>query len=213
MKFAMSYSCGKDSTLALHKTMAEGHRPIALIVMVNEDAQRSFFHGADCNMLKSYEDALGIPMILAYTTGEDYHLKMEQALRRAREMGAEAACFGDIDIKANRAWCEDRCRAAGLAPLFPLWQAGREKNVTELIALGYKCLIKSINNVKLPKDLLGKIMDSETIDIMRSCGIDVCGENGEYHTLVMDGPIFRKPLNFKVGEVLDFGDYSVVDVK
>ena len=104
MKFAMSYSCGKDSTLALHKAVASGHTPVALIVMVNKEVRRSFFHGADSDMLKQYSKALEIPLISAASGGENYHLEMEKALAKAKEMGAEAACFGDIDLEQNRAW-------------------------------------------------------------------------------------------------------------
>ena len=152
-------------------------------------------------------------MIAAETSGENYHLEMEKALAQAKAMGAEAACFGDIDIEGNRAWSEERCKNTGLIPFFPLWHAGRAENVTELINLGYRCLIKSINNTLLPKELLGKIIDEEVVSTMKNCGIDVCGENGEYHTLAVDGPIFRRPLRFTTREILDFGEYSLVDVK
>lgn len=213
MKFVMSYSCGKDSTLALHKMIEAGNEPVALIVMVNEDADRSFFHGADRDMLQQYGIALDLPMLITPAKGEEYHLAMEESLKKAAEMGAEAACFGDIDIEANRAWCEARCVPAGLKAEFPLWHRDRAENVYELIKLGYRCLLKSINNTLLPKNLLGKILDDDVVEEMKRCGIDICGENGEYHTLVVDGPIFKTPLPHTVGEQLDFGDYSVVDVK
>jgi len=212
MKFVMSYSCGKDSTLALHQIIEHGNEPVALITMVNEEAERSFFHGADYKMLHAYSDALGIRLLITPTTGADYHLELEKSLRYAIELGAEVACFGDIDLEGNRAWCEERCRNAGINPMFPLWHKGRSENVLELIALGYKCLIKSINNKLLPKNLLGRIIDEEVIDVMRDAGIDICGENGEYHTLVMDGPIFHNPIGYKTGAILDFGDFSVIDV-
>ena len=213
MKFAISYSCGKDSTLALHKMIEQGHQPICLIVMVNDDADRSYFHGADRDMLSEYAKALDIPMILCPSAGEDYHTKLEKGLREAKAMGAEAACFGDIDIEANRRWEEERCRNVGLIPCFPLWQQDRAENVYELLKLGYKCLIKSINTNLLPKSLLGKYLNADTIAAMKNANIDICGENGEYHTLTVDGPIFKQPLNFQIGEVIDFGDYAVADVK
>lgn len=213
MKFAMSYSCGKDSTLALHKMIEEGHEPVALIVMFNEDVQRSFFHGADSDMLRKYSQVLEIPLISASAKGENYHLEMENALRKAKALGAEAACFGDIDIRQHRTWSEERCQNAGLSAVFPLWQRGRAENVDELLHLGYQCLIKSINNTRLPKSLLGKVISPEVITVMEQHGVDVCGENGEYHTLAVDGPIFKKPLPHTIGDILDFGDYSVVDVK
>jgi len=212
MKFVMSYSCGKDSTLALHNMIAQGHQPVALITMVNEDSDRSFFHGADQKMLQAYSEALEIPLLMTKSSGEHYHLAIEQSLREAVLLGAETACFGDIDIEGNRAWCEERCRNAGIKPVFPLWHKDRSDNVYELIRLGYKCVIKSINNTLLPKELLGKIIDYEVIEIMRNCNIDICGENGEYHTLAVDGPVFHKPVKVHTGEILDFGDFSVIDI-
>lgn len=127
-------------------------------------------------------------------------------------MGAETACFGDIDIESNRAWCEARCEKAGLTPVFPLWHRDRAENVYEIVNLGYKCVIKSLNNTLLPKTLLGEVIHLEVIEEMKKCGIDICGENGEYHTLVTDGPIFKEPLTYCTGEILEFGDFSIITV-
>ena len=77
---------------------------------------------------------------------------------------------------------------------YPLWQRGREENVRELLALGYRCVIKSLNNTLLPRALLGRVLDEDALAEMERCGIDLCGENGEYHTLTVDGPIFHKPV-------------------
>lgn len=208
MKFVMSYSCGKDSTLALHKMIEAGHTPVCLLVMVKQDEDRSYFHGADPDMLKRYEAALGLPMILCPSDGARYHTALEAGLLKAKSMGAEGAAFGDIDLEANRAWEEARCRNTGLTPFFPLWQRGREDNVQELIRLGYRCLIKSVNNTQLPESLLGRYIDQDTMRIMKDAGVDVCGENGEYHTLAVDGPIFKTPLTFQTGGILRFSDYS-----
>lgn len=211
MKFVMAYSCGKDSTLALHNMIGCGNEPVALITMVNEDVKRSFFHGADYDMLQAYSEALEIPVLITSTTGDKYHLAMENSIKKAVSLGAEVACFGDIDIDGNREWSEERCRNAGVESVFPLWHKDRSDNVYDLIDLGYKCLIKSINNTLLPKELLGKIIDVEVIETMKSCEIDICGENGEYHTLVVDGPIFHKPLEYETGNILDFGEFSVIE--
>ena len=214
MKFVMSYSCGKDSTLALHKLLAAGHEPVGLLVMFNEKWERSFFHGADRPLLEAYADALGIPLILRPTDGYDYHLSMEEGLRQAKALGAQFAGFGDIDIEGNRAWSEERCRNAGLRAEFPLWHAGRRDNTLEVVSLGYRCLIKTVNKTLLPKSLCGQMLDDITLAVMEAAGVDLCGENGEYHTLVVDGPIFRHPLPYKLGEILEFGgDHPVVDVQ
>lgn len=212
MKFAMSYSCGKDSTLALHKMIEQGHEPVCLVIMVNETAGRSYFHGADFNMLRQYSDALCLPVILCPAKEDTYHTAFEEGLIKAKSIGAEAVCFGDIDIVQNRQWEEERCISAGLIPNFPLWQRKREENVYELIDLGYKCLIKCINKNILPKDILGKYIDEDSISIMRSACIDICGENGEYHTLAADGPIFTKSLDLHLGNIIELGDYAVIDI-
>lgn len=213
MKFVMSYSCGKDSTLALHHMISQGHEPVAMITMFNEESERSFFHGADKKMLEAYSNALNIPLLLTPSIGNEYHIEMEKSLRRAKEMGAEIACFGDIDIEANRAWCEERCMNAGLKAIFPLWHRDRIDNVYEIISLGYRCVIKSLRNTLLPRTLLGKVIDSAVINEMRNYGIDICGENGEYHTLVTDGPVFNKPLEFHTGEIIDFGEFSIITIQ
>lgn len=214
MKFAVSYSCGKDSTLAFHKMMVEEeHEPVCLVVMVNEEAGRSYFHGADRHMLEQYTESLDLPMIQCPANGQNYHLAFEAGLAQAKAMGAEAVCFGDIDIEQNRQWEEERCSTVGLTPVFPLWQRGREENVLELVARSYRCIIKSINRTVLPMELLGRTLDDDSIAIMQSAGIDICGENGEYHTLVTDGPIFKRPLCFQIGGTIEMGDYAVVDIR
>lgn len=213
MKFAMSYSCGKDSTLALHRMIAQGHEPVCLVVMVNKEAGRSYFHGADPAMLDRYAGALDLPMVTCPAAGESYQSAFEAGLARAKGLGAEAAAFGDIDLEPNRRWEEDRCAAVGLTACFPLWQQGRRALVEELVGLGYRCLIKSVNKRLLPESLLGRCIDQETIAAMEAAGVDACGENGEYHTLAMDGPVFRRPLEFQTGEVVDLGGYAVLDVR
>lgn len=212
MKFVMSYSCGKDSTLALHKAMAQGHQAVALLVMINENVNRSYFHGASRTMLTQYEEALQIPMILCSTKGGDYANVLEAGLSQAKQMGADAACFGDIDVEENRKWEEDRCACVGLQPCFPLWQRGRGENVKELLVLGYQCLIKTVNCSLLPVELLGKPLDEKTIAVMRSRQIDICGENGEYHTLAINGPIFKQPLRFQCGAIFQSGVYAYIDI-
>lgn len=213
MKFAMSYSCGKDSTLALHKMIEQGNEAVCLVVMVNEKAARSYFHGADKTMLERYAKALDLPMITCPATGETYAAEFEKGLLKAKNMGAEAVCFGDIDIEQNRQWEEDRCQSVGLLACFPLWQKNREALVHELIRLGYQCLIKSINREILPMELLGKMLDEKSVEMMKLAGIDVCGENGEYHTLAVNGPIFKNALTFKIGAKFEAGDYAFVDVR
>ena len=212
MKFVLSYSGGKDSILALHKMLEAGHEPVGLLVMVNRELQRSWFHGVDPELLREISDSLGIPLILCQSAGNDYDEKMEEGLKRAKERGAEACAFGDIDIEGHLLWCRKRCEAAGLECVHPLWQRDREENTEEILSLGYRCLIKCVDNRVLPKEYLGKPLSRELVAEMKNRGIDVCGENGEYHTLVVDGPVFRRPVSCVCRETLDFGMTSAVNI-
>lgn len=212
MKFVISYSCGKDSTLALHRMLEEGHSPAGLLVMMNREMNRSWFHGVDPALLRAISDALGIPLILCESNGEEYHTALEKGLLEAKANGAECCVFGDLDTEDNAAWCKARCDAVGLAYRFPLWGQDRMENTMEIIRLGYRCLIKCVRNADLPASYLGRFLDRETVASMDALGLDVCGENGEYHTVVVDGPIFSRPVPYECREILDFGNISAMNI-
>ena len=200
-KFIVSYSCGKDSTLALYRMIKAGFQPSGLLVTMNSKEGRSWFHGISADLLQRYSDSLGIPLIPIYIKeGEDYGKSFQEALSEAKNIGIDVCVFGDIDIEDHRKWCTDRCSAVGLEALFPLWQENRETLVHEFIDNGFKAMIKVVDLDVLPLKFLGKTLTKEVVDSVKNCGADPCGENGEYHTFVFDGPIFKKPISFKVGD-------------
>lgn len=198
--------------MALHKMLEKGHTPIGLLVMINQELDRSWFHGIDKNLLEKISDSLNIPLILCPSEGKNYHLGLEKGLKQAKLQGATACVFGDIDIEEHKKWCEERCKAADIQCLHPLWHSDRKKNTQEIISAGYKCIIKCIDNQKLSKKFLGKIIDNNIINEMDQIGIDVCGENGEYHTIVLGGPIFKTPIDYECKEILDFGNISAINI-
>lgn len=213
MRFAMAYSCGKDSTLALHRLIKAGHEPVMLITMFREEQGRSWFHGADKGLLAAYERALGIPLRVFSAASGDYADVFETALKTTKTMGAEAAAFGDLDLDSNRRWEEERCASAGLAPIFPLWGLEREAVVREALALGYACVLKDVDTSKLPEHLLGRLLSPDLLEEIRATGADVCGENGEYHTLALAGPIFRQPIRYSLGPILRFGNHAAISLE
>ncbi len=213
MKFVMSYSCGKDSTLALHKMVEQGHTPVGLLVMINRDQERSWFHGVDEPLLTEIADALSLPLIECPSSGEEYHLALEEGLRHAQKLGAELCAFGDIDVEENAAWSRARCDAVGMRYAFPLWQMDREQVLMEFLGLGYQAVVKCVRNGVLSKELLGKTLDQQMLSVLRESGADICGENGEYHTLVVDGPLFRHPVRYQTKQVLDFGNISAINIE
>jgi len=196
LKFAISYSGGKESALAAHKAISDGHELVLLITTYNDDYDHSHFHNLAEELLRRVAESLGVPLILVKTDTAGYADNFEAALLQAKEMGAEACVFGDIDFEDNRKWCSEKCEQAGLVPLFPLWRQGRRETVYELIDSGFVATIATINNECLSNDFLGQRLTKELAERIAATGADICGENGEYHTFVSDGPIFKTPVAF-----------------
>jgi len=213
MKFAVSYSGGKESVLALYRAIKQGHEPVLLITVYNTDTGRSYSHGIDEGLLEQISQSLEIPLLVVKTSGEDYAKNFEEALREAKQMGAKACVFGDIDIEGHLAWCSERCENVGITPLFPLWGEKREQVVNQFIESGFVANISVLNAKILSTDYLGQRLTKDLVKGIASCGADTCGENGEYHTLVSDGPLFKQRVNYEYGEKIVEGDYAFLPLK
>ena len=211
-KFVASYSGGKDCVLAIYKAVKRGMNPLALITTYNTEQGRSWFHGVPEAALEAVADSVGIPIWLIKTDGENYARNFESTLRNAKKAGAQACVFGDIDIGEHIQWCADRCVNAGLEPVFPLYGHSRESIVGELLDCGFTAHITIIDSGKLRDDLLGKTLTMETLKIIRSQGADICGENGEYHTFVSNGPLFRMPVHFRFSEKIVINNRSILPI-
>lgn len=212
MNVAVSFSGGKDSILALHEAVEAGHRPVALLVMYRDEAGRSWVHGIDRELLSAIAGALDLPLICYDARSETYNADMESALLRAKALGAEACVFGDIDTPGHREWDEARCGAVGLTALLPLWQRDRAEAVRKTLNLGYRCLIKCVRNDILPENMLGRALTHDLVQEIQTTGADVCGENGEYHTVVTDGPLFHRPVRTRLNGTVHLGQITAADI-
>lgn len=212
MKFAMMYSCGKDSALALHRMIAAGHIPVCLVTTYNKEADRSWFHGVASEVLNSISESLSIPILRAICTSETYQEEVERCLSQAKEMGAEAVVFGDIDIEDHLTWDRERCENVGLECVLPLWNQDRAELVAETIAAGFKAAITCVDLSCLDESFLGETLRGATVARIAATGSDVCGENGEYHTLVYDGPFFGTPIPLRFGEKISLGTHAVISI-
>ena len=212
-KFIASYSGGKDSALALYRAINAGLSPLGLITTYNTDANHTWFHGITEGLIQKVSDSLSIPVTLIKTTGEQYEESFEAALKDAKSRGAQVCIFGDIDIEGHLEWCTSRCERTGLIPYFPLWKEERKKLVYEFIDAGFSAIISVVDTSRMPEEFLGQILSRETADSIEKSGADICGENGEYHTFVFDGPLFSKKIDFTVKERLKREKYFFLNLQ
>lgn len=207
MKFALSYSGGKDSVLALKKALDLGHEPAALLTTFDEAKGNSHFHRIPRELLVQAAAALNIPLRLIITEGERYTADFELALTRLKQEGVSMVVFGDIDIDEHRSWCTRRCENTGLEAFFPLWQIPRHEVVSEFIDTGFQALITALDTQRLDASFLGRVLSHEVIKTMAVQGVDVCGEAGEFHTFVVGGPLFQVPVRWRSQEPIASGHH------
>ena len=184
-----SWSGGKDSYLACLRAKEAGHEPLVLLNNLNEQGDFSRSHGIPKSLLIQQAEDLDIPIEFNVTTWKDYEQTFVKKLESIRTTySIEAAVYGDIDIESHRAWEEKVSHAVGLKPLLPIWQESRVELVKEMLDHGMKCLIVSCQS-QYSSEILGKVIDASLLKKFDDLGIDVCGENGEYHSLVINGAI------------------------
>ena len=212
-KIVVSFSGGKDSTLALYRMIREGYKIIGLLVTF-DNQNDSCFHRIPKDILKRISEELEIPLVeVDCSDGKNYEEEFENALKSLKENGAEICVFGDIDIEAHKKWCLDRCDEAGIKGKFPLWQEDRESLTNEFLDYGFKAVIKKVNLKALTEEFLGKELSKEVVSEIKSLGSDPSGENGEYHTLVFGGPIFKNEVKFSKLDKEIIGDFGYLTIK
>jgi uncharacterized protein (TIGR00290 family) len=195
----VSWSGGKDSCLAMHRAARAGARIEVLVNMKVEGGERSRSHGLRSGVIDAQARAMGIRLEGAATSWGDYEANFVGILRRLASEGIEAGIFGDIDLQAHLEWEEMVCGKAGLIPVLPIWQGGRMELVREFIVAGFRTHIVALRAESLSPDYLGRPFTLELAREFEAMGIDACGENGEFHTVVTDGPLFRYPIEILPG--------------
>ena len=193
MRAFFSWSGGKDSMLALHRALAAGASVEALLAMFDESGERSRSHAIAPPLMRAQAVALGIPLVIASAGWADYESVFNAQLRRFAAQGITHGLFGDIDLQPHRDWEEKVCAAAGLRAGLPLWQEPRRALVDELLALGYRARVVCVDARFLDAGFCGREFDATFLADLPA-GVDACGENGEFHTFVFDGPRFAAPV-------------------
>jgi len=214
-RLALSWSGGKDSALALSVLRRAGCEPSALITTVTENYDRVSMHGVRRVLLASQASALSIPLVEVWippdASNEVYEQRVEQAFACEGLAGIDTVAYGDLFLEDVRAYREERLAAANRHGLFPLWGRDTTELAHEFINHGFKATIVCVNPRKLDPSFAGRSYDRRLLeDLPRS--VDPCGENGEFHTFVHAGPIFRTPVQCLVGHVVERDGFAFCDL-
>lgn len=196
------WSGGKDSYLALTRSRKHGLNVTTLVNFYDSATGRVRFHGTRKELIEAQAFALGLRLQQHPTTADGYESTFTNTLRTLRAMGYGAAVFGDIHLADVRAWFEERVRAQGLDHHEPLWGESTGQLLDEFVDSGARAVVTCIDTTKLPASWLGRQIDGPfAADIARAPGVDPCGERGEYHTFVYDGPLFAEPIAWRPGPI------------
>ncbi len=193
MKIISSWSGGKDSALACYRAMKDGHSVERLLNLVSAEEKRCCFHGTDARLLRDQARCVGIPLVqkeMRKGMGE-YEIDFKEAVAALKGTGFEGMVFGDIYLDEHRDWVERVCGDIGIVPLEPLWNSDPRGVIEEFLDAGFRAVIVSCRE-ELGKDFAGRELDREALARLERLGLCPCGEQGEYHTIVTDGPIFSK---------------------
>jgi uncharacterized protein (TIGR00290 family) len=214
---ATSWSGGKDSCLASWKTVQAGIKVDYLLNTVRRESDRVAFHGVKAELVQAQARSMGIPLIQKRVGDGDYREVFVSSLEELKARGVGSMVFGDIDVPQNREWCEGVCKEVGLTPRFPLWGADQRELLSEFLAAGFKAVIVCLDAAFFNEAELVKTLDAawlSRLDEGRKAGSGSthCGENGEYHTFVYDGPLFQHSIKFRPGEHVFKTNHWLVDL-
>ena len=200
-KVFVSWSGGKDSYLSLLLAREMSLDVVCLLSFVGADGN-SHSHGLKTEVLRRQAEALGIPLETEEVTWESYENGFERAVNRLKEeRGISGGVFGDINLPGHREWVEKMCKRCAINYNLPLWLMEECKVLEELIKRGGKAMVVAVRRDIIDESWLGRVLDREYINYCVEKGISPCGEYGEAHTLVIDGPLFSDPLKYNLGAV------------
>jgi len=211
-KAIFCWSGGKDSAYCLHKVLSQKLFDIKyLLTTVNDDLKRVSMHGTREELLDAQILSIGIPGLkvrVCEGTNSEYEKQMETVLLKAKAEGIEHVIFGDIFLEDLRVYRENNLAKINMKAVFPLWKINTSELIKDFIESKFKTIICCVNDGYLGEEWLGREIDGKFINELPA-NVDACGENGEYHTFCFAGPVFKKEINFTVGEKI----YKALEVK
>jgi uncharacterized protein (TIGR00290 family) len=202
MNLISSWSGGKDSCLACYKAIESGYRVSYLLNFISNEYKRCCFHGIEAALLNLQAELIGIALIQKEVSAdmEKYEMEFKAAVSEIKAKGIQGMVFGDVYLEEHRDWAERVCKDLEILPIEPLWNCPPLKVVEEFIDLGFKAIVVSCKADIFGKDFIGRYLDKDLIQELKMRNICSCGENGEFHTFVIDGPIFKRKIEILESE-------------
>ncbi|HTZ49971.1 MAG TPA: diphthine--ammonia ligase [Verrucomicrobiae bacterium] len=211
-----SWSGGKDSAMALHAMQRdEKYEVVSLLTTVTEGYERISMHGVRNELLLLQAEAMGLPVeevrIPPQCPNSAYETRIAETISRFRERGVVHVAFGDIFLEDLRTYREQKLMQANMTALFPIWKEDTRELATRFVKEGFRAIVACIDPRKLDKSFVGRELDASFFGDLPA-DVDPCGENGEFHTFVFDGPIFRKAVAVRTGEVVERDNFVFCDL-
>jgi uncharacterized protein (TIGR00290 family) len=203
---ALSWSGGKDSALALHALgKTPGVRVEGLLTTITSDFDRISMHGVRRSLLEAQAASLGLPLWLNFISkgagNAEYEASMAEAFAACRARGIDTVAFGDLFLEDIRAYRDRLLAEQQMQPLYPVWRRDTDRMIREFLDLGFKTAVVCVDPKQLDPSFVGRIIDAQFLADLPP-GVDPCGENGEFHTFVFDGPMFAERVGFSFGEIV-----------
>jgi diphthine-ammonia ligase len=201
-KAFVSWSGGKDCCQAAHRAVQQGFQIGCLLNTVTSDKHRSCSHGLSTRWIRLQAEALGLPLLQPPTTSRNYEAVFSANLTKLKSQGVNYGVFGDIDFEPHREWITRVCSSASIMPVLPLWQEHQEDIARSFIDLGFEAVVVAVQADLLGEQWLGRKFDAAFLKELSAHDDEIspCGEAGEFHTLVIDGPLFKKRLEIRRAE-------------
>jgi len=213
VKYALSFSGGKDSVLALDRAVRQGLDVAYLFNVFEGVSGRVRFHGVPAACIGRQAETLGISMLQDATHPDGYETVLLRLLDRLRQEGIGGIIFGNIHLADIRAWYEERTTRLGFQHVEPLWGEPGVSLLHEVIDRGYRAQVVSIDLSRTPEAWLGRTLDRALLaEILARPEIDPCGERGEYHTFVQNGPLFRHPIDLEMGGRFEMEGHGLIEI-
>lgn len=196
VQIVASWSGGKESCLACYKALLDGFVVSHLLNLISVNGRRCASHGVNPGLMAAQSEAIGIPVVQRRVTWDTWEREFKEAIRGLKQMGVNGAVFGDIDIQDHRDWVERVCSELEIDAVMPLWSRDPEQILTEFIEEGFEAIVVTTKADIMGREWLGRRIDRAFLRDLRrlgeESGVHLCGESGEYHTLVIDGPMFKR---------------------